>query len=188
MEILLHMKMNLHMSTWPHMHHYCCLARVFGFGFHLIPTYPGWGLWCVCLVTVLGLCPAIPGWGLWCVFSGTIFVFSRPIVAGVWDACFNPGWGVGWLCLCAGATCTVSPGQSFGCTCLGAVFGFTPPILAGVCGVRVRVWILTSPCQSWMGCGLCVCVRVSTSPCQSWLGFAVCVSFLHCASPQSPRC
>ena len=22
MEILLHIKMNLHMSTWPHMHHY----------------------------------------------------------------------------------------------------------------------------------------------------------------------
>ena len=86
---------------------------VFGLGFRLRPTTPGWGVGlCVCSCArsacTLPLLAGVRGVG--------VCVWAR-VSAGL----AAPGWGV-----------------RCGCVCLGSGFGCAPPLLAGVCGVWVR--------------------------------------------------
>ena len=147
-----------------------CVA---GCGFCLVPTNPGWGLWCKCL--------------------GMGFAFTQAILAGGWFCVFgcglglhlaNPRWGVVCVCVCAGVlpvrrqsalgfvvcvfgsgSCVYSahPGWGSLCLCLGVNSAFTPPGMAGVRGVCVWVWVSSSVRQSclrfvvWLfGYGCCL--------------------------------
>ena len=160
---------------------------VFGLGFRLRPTTPGWAVGVCVFVCLLPLYPASLGWGArrGCVRLGSGFGCAPPLLAGVLDC----------VCLCACPPCT-------------------PPLLAGVCGGGVCVFGLgfrLHPATPGWGVGLCVCwcgrsacnppllagvhavgvcvwARVSAAPRNSWLGcLAVCVLVLalrlHPATP-----
>ena len=184
-----------HCPGYGHWVSYCCVARVFGFGFRFTP--------------------ANPGWGLWCVFFGTGFVFTLPILAGVWDACVwmrvSPSPYHSWLGLLVRVFgfCLhpAIAGWSMECVCSGARSAYTPPLLAGVCGVCVRVRVWAAPANPGWGVGcvclcagatctppilagvwsVCVCVRVLPVPRQSWLGLLGHVFAWGCGShPANP--
>ena len=90
---------------------------------------------------------------------GSGFAFTPPILAGL----------SGCVCFCAHSACT-------------------PPILAGVCGACVRVWVLASTPQFWLGfvvgvSGFGFCFN-SVDP--GWLvgrSLFVCALCLYPASP-----
>ena len=108
---------------------------VFGLGFRLRPTTPGWGFG-VCVYVCVP--PNVPhhSW-LGCAVGVCVFGsrFRLPPA--------TPGWGVGLcVCWCARPACT-------------------PPLLAGVRAVGVCVWarVSAAPRHSWLGCWA-VCVLV----------------------------
>ena len=183
---------------------------VFGLGFWLRPTTPGWGDGlCVCSACTLlllarvrgvGVCvctrvPAAPchSWlGCWAVCVLRLHPATPGHGCAVWVCVFGlglrlrpatPGWGVG---LCACSACTqplLATGARCGCVCLGSGFGCAPPLLAGVLGC---VCAPLAPSLSWprlRGVGVCVWARVSAAPRHSWQGcWAVCVLRLHPAT------
>ena len=108
---------------------------VFGLGFRLRPTTPGWGVGvCVCSCPRSACTPPLLAGvcGVVCVLVPRF----RPPPA-------TPGWGVGvCVCLCARSACT-------------------PPLLTWVCGVGVCACapVSAAPRHSWLGCwGVCVFV------------------------------
>ena len=128
---------------------------VFGLGFLLRPTTPGWGVGVCVFVCVLPLYPATPGWGVWlgCVCLGSGVGCAPPPLAGLLGCvCAGLGALVGprhsWLG-CALGVCVFGlkfwlrpaiPGSGVVvCVCWCACSSCTPPLLAGVCGVCVCV-------------------------------------------------
>ena len=128
---------------------------MFGPGFRLYPTTPGW---------VVGVCEC------WCGRSAC----TPPLLAGVravgvcvWArvlAAPHQSWLGCWaVCVLVWALglhpATPGWGARRGCVCLGSGFGCTPPLLAGVLGcVCAGVGAPPAPRHSWLGCAPWVCV------------------------------
>ena len=175
---------------------------VFGFGFRLRSSIPGWAVGVCVFVCKLPLYPATPAWAARraCVCLGSGCGCAPPLLAWVsgvraplvprhsWLGCAawvcvfgfgfrlrsaTPGWGVG-VCVC---WCGHSP--------------CTPPLLAGVCGVGVCVWagVWAVPRHCWRGCwGVCLLVCAlrlypATTGCGVRCGCVCLDSGFGCAPP-----
>ena len=148
---------------------------VFGLGFLLRPTTPGWGVGlCVCSCACSACTPPLLGG----VRGLAVCVWARVPHAPslLWLEC----WAVCVL-VCALRLHQATPGTGArcGCVCLGSGFCCAPPLLDGVSGLVsacVRAPLAIS--HSWLGCAPWVCVfglRLRLRPATPGLGVGLCV-------------
>ena len=114
----------LHAPLAPsHSWHGCAVwVCVFGLGFPLRPTTPGWGVGlCACSACTQPLLARVRGVGV-CIWARAS---AAPRLS--WLGC----WAV---CVLRSHPATPGTGERCGCVCLGSGFGCAPPLLAGVLG------------------------------------------------------
>ena len=190
-----------------------CAVRVcvFGLGFRLRPTTPGWGVGlcacsacsqpllatgarcgCACLGSGFGCAPPLLAGVLGCVCAPLAPSHSWPRVRGVVVCVWAPvpaaprhSW-LGCRAVCLLRLHPATPGH--GCAVWVCVFGLgfqlrpaTPGWGVGLCACSACTHPLSARLR---GVGVCVWARVSAAPRHSWLGcWAVCVLRLHPATP-----